>query len=57
MLRALPSVFCRCISGGRSRRREGVYNFYESGEDVRGYNVVRNDNGKVVIIKRVDFDR
>ncbi|HEV8259857.1 MAG TPA: ABC transporter substrate-binding protein [Burkholderiales bacterium] len=36
---------------------EGVYNFDESGEGVRGYNVVRNDNGKVVFIKRVDFDR
>jgi branched-chain amino acid transport system substrate-binding protein len=36
---------------------EGVYNFDESGEGVRGYNVVRNDNGTVVFIKRVDFDR
>jgi branched-chain amino acid transport system substrate-binding protein len=34
---------------------EGIYNFDESGEGVRGYNVVKNDNGKVVFIKRVDF--
>lgn len=34
---------------------EGLYNFDESGEGVRGYNVVKNDNGKVVFIKRVDF--
>jgi branched-chain amino acid transport system substrate-binding protein len=36
---------------------EGVYNFDESGEGVRGYNVVRNDNGKIVFITRADFDR
>ena len=34
---------------------EGLYNFDESGEGVRGYNVVKNDKGKVVFIKRVDF--
>ncbi len=34
---------------------EGTYHFDESGEGVRGYNVVKNDNGKVVFIKRVDF--
>ena len=34
---------------------EGVYNFDENGEGVRGYNVVRNDGGKVTFIKRIDF--
>jgi len=34
---------------------EGAYNFDETGEGVRGYNVVRNENGKVTFIKRVDF--
>ncbi len=34
---------------------EGLYNFDESGEGVRGYNVVKNDKGRVVFIKRVDF--
>ena len=36
---------------------EGVCNFDESGEGLRGYNVVSNDDGKVVFIKRVAFDR
>jgi len=34
---------------------EGVYHFDESGEGLRGYNVVRNVEGKVTFIKRVDF--
>jgi len=34
---------------------EGVYSFDETGEGVRGYNVVRNVDGKVTFIKRVDF--
>jgi branched-chain amino acid transport system substrate-binding protein len=34
---------------------EGVYAFDESGEGLRGYNVVRNVDGKVTFIKRVDF--
>lgn len=34
---------------------EGTYNFDETGEGVRGYNVVRNVDGKVTFIKRVDF--
>lgn len=34
---------------------EGSDHFDGSGEGVRGYNVVKNDNGKVVFIKRVDF--
>ena len=34
---------------------EGIYNFDDTGEGVRGYNVVRNVDGKVTFIKRVDF--
>ncbi len=34
---------------------EGVYNFDERGEGVRGYNIVRNDKGKVTFIKRMDY--
>lgn len=34
---------------------EGVYDFDESGEGLRGYNVVRNVDGKVTFIKRVEF--
>ena len=34
---------------------EGTYNFDENGDGLRGYNVVKNDNGKIVFIKRIDF--
>lgn len=34
---------------------EGVYNFDEKGDGLRGYNVVKNDAGKVVFIKHIDF--
>ncbi len=34
---------------------EGTYNFDEKGDGLRGYNVVRNENGKIVFDKRVEF--
>ena len=34
---------------------EGTYNFDDGGDGLHGYNVVKNDNGKVVFVKRVDF--
>ncbi len=34
---------------------EGTYNFDEKGDGLRGYNVVRNENGKIVFDKRIDF--
>ena len=34
---------------------EGTYNFDEKGDGLRGYNVVKNDNGKIVFDKRIDF--
>jgi branched-chain amino acid transport system substrate-binding protein len=34
---------------------EGAYQFDETGEGVRGYNVVKNEGGKVTFIRRVDF--
>jgi branched-chain amino acid transport system substrate-binding protein len=34
---------------------EGTYNFDQNGDGLRGYNVVKNDNGKIVFIKHVDF--
>ena len=33
---------------------EGEYNFDENGDGLRGYNVVRNDNGKIVFTKRIE---
>jgi len=34
---------------------EGTYNFDQNGDGLHGYNVVKNDNGKIVLIKHVDF--
>ncbi|HKB81834.1 MAG TPA: ABC transporter substrate-binding protein [Burkholderiales bacterium] len=34
---------------------EGTYEFDARGDGVHGYNVVKNEDGKVVFIKRVDF--
>jgi len=33
---------------------EGEYNFDEKGDGLRGYNVVRNENGKIVFDRRID---
>ena len=34
---------------------EGHYVFDDNGDGLHGYNVVKNDNGKIVYMKRVDF--
>ena len=34
---------------------EGTYDFDARGDGLHGYNVVKNDGGKLVFIKRVDF--
>jgi branched-chain amino acid transport system substrate-binding protein len=34
---------------------EGPYNFDQNGDGLHGYNVVKNDNGKIVFIKHIDF--
>jgi branched-chain amino acid transport system substrate-binding protein len=34
---------------------EGSYNFDENGDGLRGYNVVKNEGGKVAFIKHIDF--
>ncbi len=34
---------------------EGQYDFDQNGDGLHGYNVVKNDNGKIVFDKRVDF--
>ena len=33
---------------------EGEYNFDQNGDGLRGYNIVRNDAGKIVFIRRID---
>jgi branched-chain amino acid transport system substrate-binding protein len=35
---------------------EGTYKFDQNGDALRGYNVVKNDGGKIVFIKHVQFD-
>jgi branched-chain amino acid transport system substrate-binding protein len=35
---------------------EGVYNFDQNGDGLHGYNIVKNDNGKIVFIKHIDFN-
>ncbi len=34
---------------------EGTYDFDQNGDGLHGYNVVRNDGGKIVFMKRVDL--
>jgi branched-chain amino acid transport system substrate-binding protein len=34
---------------------EGTYNFDQNGDGLHGYNVVKNDNGKIVFIKHIEF--
>jgi branched-chain amino acid transport system substrate-binding protein len=34
---------------------EGTYEFDENGDGLHGYNIVRNEGGKIVFIERVDF--
>jgi len=35
---------------------EGTYNFDQNGDGLRGYNIVKNDNGKIVFIKHIEFN-
>jgi branched-chain amino acid transport system substrate-binding protein len=34
---------------------EGIYNFDQNGDGLHSYNVIKNDNGKIVFIKHIDF--
>ena len=36
---------------------EGVYNFDENGDGLRSYNIVRNDDGKLIFIRHISFDK
>ncbi|MBK4735145.1 ABC transporter substrate-binding protein [Noviherbaspirillum pedocola] len=35
---------------------EGTYTFDKNGDGLHGYNVVKNENGKIVFVKHIDFD-
>ena len=45
------------LSIKRLKGVEGTYNFEPNGDGVHGYNVVRNEKGKVAFIKHVEFDQ
>ena len=34
---------------------EGTYSFDKNGDGLHGYNIVKNDNGKTVFVKHIDF--
>ncbi len=34
---------------------EGTYNFDKNGDGLHGYNIVKNDNGNIVVERRIDF--
>ena len=34
---------------------EGTYTFDKNGDGLHGYNIVKNEKGKVVYIKHIDF--
>jgi branched-chain amino acid transport system substrate-binding protein len=34
---------------------EGTYEFDQNGDGLHGYNIVKNEGGKIVFMKRVDF--
>ncbi len=35
---------------------EGTYNFDQNGDGLHGYNIVKNEDGKIVFNKHIDFD-
>jgi branched-chain amino acid transport system substrate-binding protein len=34
---------------------EGTYNFDDNGDGLRGYNIVKNEAGKVKFVEHIDF--
>jgi branched-chain amino acid transport system substrate-binding protein len=34
---------------------EGTYNFNSNGDGAHGYNIVKNEKGKVVFIEHIEF--
>jgi len=51
-----PEAIRKAIVGIKGWRGvEGTYNFDDNGDGLRGYNVVKNEGGKVAFIKHIDF--
>ena len=36
---------------------EGIYGFDQSGDGLHGYNIVKNEQGKIIFIKRIEFQQ
>ena len=36
---------------------EGTYNFDDNGDGLRGYNIVKNEAGKVTFVEHIDFNK
>jgi branched-chain amino acid transport system substrate-binding protein len=52
-----PDAVRKAILGIRNLKGvEGTYNFNSNGDGVHGYNIVKNEKGKVVFIKHIEFD-
>ena len=41
---------------GLQGHRGRIYNYDQNGDGLRGYNVVKNDDGKIVYDKHIEFD-
>jgi len=51
-----PQKICEAILSVKGYPgAEGTYNFDHNGDGLHSYNVVKNDNGKIVFIKHIDF--
>jgi branched-chain amino acid transport system substrate-binding protein len=53
-----PESFRNAVVGLKNWKGvEGIYNFDEAGDGLRGYNIVKNDGGKITFIKHISFDK
>jgi len=51
-----PEAMRKALLGTRGLKDvEGTHNFESNGDSVHGYNVVRNEKGKISFIQRIDF--
>jgi len=51
-----PEAMRQALLGTRGLKGvEGIYDFEPNGDAVHGYNVVKNEKGKVAFIQRIDF--
>ena len=41
--------------GHKAKGVEGVYTFDKNGDGLHGYNIVKNEGGKIVFVKHIDF--